>query len=199
MAITNGYCSLTELKAYATISTTDATDDGALEDLIEAASRVIDDVTRRTFYARTETKYYNVPSGQANNKILYLDDDLLTVTTLTNGSYGTLTTAQYWLLPRNAAAKWAVELRPSSGITWTSDTAGDSQGAITIAGTWGYSSTTPDDIKQACLMIARSYMFKRDGQSVEGIAQVTGAGMVISPADIPREAAIILNSYRRLL
>jgi len=49
------------------------------------------------------------------------------------------------------------------------------------------------------LMIARSYMFKRDGQSVEGIAQVTGAGMVISPAEIPREAAIILNSYRRLL
>ena len=198
MPITNGYCTLAEFKAYADITTTDATDDAFLEDAIEAASRLIDAQTRRHFYAATETRYFDVPAGQIDDSVLYLDEDLLAVTTLTNGSSGAITSASYWLLPPNASPKWGVKLRPSSGLSWDSDTAGDSEQAISIAGTWGYSSTTPDDIKQACLMIANAYRQKRSGQSVEGTTRVTGAGVVIEAGDIPKDAARLIQGYKKV-
>jgi hypothetical protein len=198
MPITNGYCTLAEFKAYADITTTDATDDAFLEDAIEAASRLIDAQTRRHFYAATETRYFDVPAGQVDDSILYLDEDLLAITTLTNGSSGTTAAASYRLLPPNASPKWGVKLRPSSGLSWDSDTAGDSEQAISIAGTWGYSSTTPDDIKQACLLIANAYRQKRSGQSVEGITRVTGAGVVIEAGDIPKDAARLIQGYKKV-
>ena len=193
MTITNGYATLAEFKAYCDITTTDAADDAVLEDMIEAASRVIDNTTRRRFYASTETKYFDATS----DGLIYVDD-LLTVTTLTNGASGALTTADYWLLPANDTPKWAVQLRPSKGIAWDADAAGDAQNAVTIAGSWGYSSTAPDDIKQACLMIANAYRQKRTGQGVDGTAQITSAGVVIEAGDIPRDAARILSHYTKV-
>ena len=196
MTITNGYATLAELKAYADINSTDGTDDAVLEDMIEAASRLIDKQTKRTFYARTETRYFDVPVAQRNDAILYLDDDLLAVTTLTNGSSGVLASTDYHLLPLNDAPKWGVQLK--GGLSWESATDGDGVGSISIVGTWGWSSTAPDDIKQACLMIANSYRQKRSGQGVEGNARVTSAGVVIEAGDIPKDAARILLNYRRM-
>ena len=196
MTITNGYATLAELKAYADINSTDGADDAVLEDMIEAASRLIDNQVKRTFYARTETRYFDVPVAQADEAILYLDDDLLTVTTLTNGSSGALTATDYRTLPVNGTPKWGVQLK--GGLSWESATDGDPVGSISIVGTWGWSSTAPDDIKQACLMIANSYRQKRSGQGVEGNARVTSAGVVIQAGDIPKDAARILLNYRRV-
>ena len=77
MAIINGYATLAEFKALLGITSTNATDDSIIEDCIEAASRYIDGKTRRTFYARTETRYFSVPDG--GERQLDLDDDLLTI------------------------------------------------------------------------------------------------------------------------
>ena len=71
MAITNGYATLPEFKAWVDITSADAPDDGVIEDIIETASRHIDNTTGRTFYARTETRYYDVPDGRQ----IDLDDD----------------------------------------------------------------------------------------------------------------------------
>lgn len=199
MTITNGYATLAELKAYCDISTTDATDDAVLEDLIEAASRVIDGTTRRKFYATTETRYFDVPSGQEVYPGLLFVDDLLSITTLTNGAEGVLVAGDYWLMPPNSSPKWGIQLRPSGGHVWQADSAGDTQAAISIAGSWGYAATCPDDIKQACLLIANAYRQKRSGQGVDGTAQITSAGIVIEAGDIPRDAARILSHYARVL
>jgi hypothetical protein len=48
VAITNGYCSLNDIKAALRI--TDSTDDTLLELAVESASRMIDSVAERTFY-----------------------------------------------------------------------------------------------------------------------------------------------------
>jgi len=48
MAITNGYCTLSELKAY--IGITDSNDDNQLEDAVDSASRQIDSYCRRRFF-----------------------------------------------------------------------------------------------------------------------------------------------------
>ena len=50
------YASITDFKSYARITSTDTTDDGVIGDILESASKLIDTETRRTFYARVETR-----------------------------------------------------------------------------------------------------------------------------------------------
>ena len=57
MAITNGYATLTQVKAAARI--TDNVDDELLETAIESSSRMIDGYCERRFYTNgTETRYF---------------------------------------------------------------------------------------------------------------------------------------------
>lgn len=200
MAITNGYATLAEYKAY-TVSrgqtaTTDAADDAVIEYIIEGASRLIDTYTGRTFYGRSGTHYYNAP----NEKTLYIeDDDLISITTLTNGDGTVISSNDYKLLPLNKSPKYAIYLEPGSNLAWEADDDGDSVGTISINGVWGYSSTAPHDVRQACLIIALSEYMRRFGENVTATATVTGAGVVLTPQGMPRNAAELLNTYRKLL
>lgn len=195
MAITNGYTTLAIFKGFALPGTgTDATDDGVIEQIIESVSRYIDQATRRRFYATTATRLFDVPDGRD----LWLDDDLLAVTTLTNGDGVVLTASDYKLLPYNGAPYYVIRLVQSSGLAWENDADGDSEGVISVAGSWGFSSTTPADIAEACLLISRNIYRGRSGETA-GAATVTGAGVVITPRDVPPLAADILKKYTRLV
>lgn len=100
MAIINGYCTLDDFKKFITASghslNADDIDDLVIEDIIERASRKFDGLCGRHFYPRVDTRYYSVP----DDDILWLDDDLLAVTTLTNGDANTIASTNYHLLPR---------------------------------------------------------------------------------------------------
>lgn len=195
MTISNGYATLAEIKAYLTITSTNSTDDGAIEDMVEMASRLIDAETHRTFYARTETHYFDYTSSRS----LYMDDDLLTVTTLTNGDDAVITSADYNLFPLNKSPKNEIRIKQSSTYYWDSDGDSNTEGVISVAGTWGYSATVPDNIKHACISIVISAYHRRYGEGVEGVATITAAGVVITPRDIPADAWAIIRSYRKRL
>lgn len=202
MTILNGYCTLAEYKAYQAARgqtmITDATDDTVIEDMIEAASRFIDRKTGRTFYSRSETRYFDVPEN--GRRELRLDDDLLTITTLTNGDGAVLTsTLDYNLVPKNTAPYYAIKLKQSSVHYWTQDGNGNIEDVISIIGTWGYSATAPDDIKESCLMIAASLYKRRYGENLSSISTITAAGIVITPQDVPGLAWAVINSYKRML
>ena len=83
MAITNGYCSLSDLKTY--LGITGSTDDARLELAIEAASRAIDAETSRRFYALSLTIF---PIADRSDSVM-LPDDLLTITELATDDTGT--------------------------------------------------------------------------------------------------------------
>ena len=195
MTITNGYCSLSEVKAYINTSSTNTGDDAVIEDMIEMASRLIDAETHRTFYARTETRYFDYTSERG----LMLDDDLLTITTLTNGDDTVITSADYKLFPLNLPQKNEIRLLQSSSKYWATDGYSNTEGVISVAGTWGYSATAPDNIKHACISIVISAYHRRYGEGVEGAATITAAGVVITPKDIPADAWGIIKSYRKRL
>lgn len=59
------YASITDFKNYARIESTDTTDDAVIGDILEGASRLIDTETRRTFFARIETRKYDVPDRKS--------------------------------------------------------------------------------------------------------------------------------------
>lgn len=196
ITLSNGYATIKELKHYiAPNAAADKHDDEVMAHLIEAASRYIDIETGRTFYARTETHYFDVPFGRS----LYLDDDLLTVTTLTNGDGTVITSTYYKLIPYNKPPYVEIRLKESSTYIWESEADADTEGVISVAGTWGWVATTPKDIKEATLQLARNWYKRRFGENIETVSTITSAGVVIEPRDVPYQVKRILDHYRRII
>jgi len=182
------YCTVTQVKTLGGISK--STDDDLLADLVTRASAMIDAYTRRRFAARTETRYYT-PTVDVSGQTLYLDDDLLSITTLTN--YDSEVPAEgFSLLPLNLTPKNRVKLK--SDYSW-SYAAEDAEGSISILGTWGYSATAPDDIEQAACRLAlwlykqREAPFNRTGNTLTGEYEV--------PTGMPADIKAILAGYRK--
>ena len=166
-----------------------------IEQCIEAASRYIDNETGRTFYARTETRYYDV----SGSRVLKLDDDLLTITTLTNGDDNTIASTEYNLWPKNNPPYSEIRLKASSSTLWLMDGDGNAEAVIDVAGTWGFVATAPHDIRQVCLMITQNMDARRTGENVSSTVKVTAFGVVVTPTDIPGVAAQVFRKYKRML
>lgn len=192
MAIVNGYCTLAELKARLAI--TDSVDDGVLEAVIEAASRAIDNWTDRVFYATTATRYFTAEDGD-----LLFVDDLLAVTTLktiSQNSAGTRTYGDTWaaadydLEPFNSTPKTRIRINPGGAYAFATEAKG-----VEIAGSWGYASTAPDAINEACLLQA-ARLFKRKDAPF-GVAGTPETGAMTLPRLDP-DVRMLLEPYRRL-
>ena len=111
------------------------TSDDALQlALIRSVSSDIVKAAGRQFVPRVETRRYN-PQRSAQNGLLVLDDDLLSVTTLTNGDATTIASTKYKFETPNTTPYWGIKLLSSSGLTWTYDE--DPEEAISLVGIWG--------------------------------------------------------------
>lgn len=166
MSITNGYCTLAELRGWTGISETSHTaDDTRLEMAVEAASRYIDKLTGRRFYVTTtdETRYY---TASDEDRLSGRDglDDIVSITTLKTDddedrTYSTTWAAtDYDLLPYNASldggAYTRIETTPDGDYDFPTCAKG-----VQIVGKFGR-STAPTVVKQATLILA-SYLFKQ--------------------------------------
>ena len=183
MAITNGYTDLETYKQrfYDADHQQDTEDDAAIESAITAVSRAIEDITWRRFYATTETRYYTAQHSD------YLKvDDLLDI----SGVTGTLktdhdgdrtyeytwATTDYDLMPYNAS----LDGTPYTWIETTPD--GDywfpvrARKGVEIKGSFGYSSTTPPAIQEACLLATHRLMKRAD--TPLGVSANTNLGQV---------------------
>ena len=172
---------------------TDLTDDRTIEQTVEAASRVIDGLCNgRTFYARTETRLFDVPFGRE----LKVDDDLLTITTLTNGDSTVLTTTDYYLWPRNVSPKRKIVLKESSNYVWTFDSSGNTEGAISVVGTWGYASSAPADIAEACRILCYRYFKRKDAPF--GVMGAASMGQLRMIAENDPDVLAVVKHYRKM-
>lgn len=197
MAITNGYASLSEVKAALRI--TDAVDDSLLEMAVESASRLIDGHAGRIFYsAGTATRYF-----VAQDDFVVEVDDLangtVTITTAqeADGTYDTVwKTTDYQLEPLNGVL---------DGMAWPYTTiraVGDYMWPITggealvkIQGTFGWSAV-PIAIKQACVIQA-SRIFKRLDSPL-GVAGFGDLGAIRVTRDLDPDVAQLVAPYKRM-
>jgi hypothetical protein len=202
----NEYATLAQFKALPSITSSDSTDDALISVILTRASREIDSYCggRRFFKTATETRRYNTPSSAQ----LDLDDDLLALTTLTNGDASVIAASNYFLDPVNDLPYHMITLKRSSGLVFMLDSGGNYEQAITVLGDWGYVDRSASDARSlrvisdtetACLIIAEAMYKKRYGQSVESVATVTGAGVVLSPRGIPTDAKLLIDNYVRLV
>ena len=200
MAITNGYCTLAQVKSRLDID--DFADDSEMESVIEAVSRWIDGPMGcgRRIYAATETRYYT-----PDFKDWLIVDDLISVTTLKtdttgNGTFDTTwTTSDYILQPMNAAylSMPYDQITVATNGDYTFDP--DIKRSVEIAGNWGYASTTPPQITEACILASMRVWKRRD--MLFGTVGNADLGTVEAIAPIMKdgELRLLLDSVPRRL
>lgn len=201
MAITNGYCSLAEIRAQLGITDAgDTTEDAALEILVESVSRAIDDWTSRQFYAATQTRYYT-----AMRRDVLLVDDLLSVTSLKtddddDGTYETTWAAtDYYLGPYNAQ----LESVPQPYTRIEAASSGDywfpvrQQRGVQIVGSWGFAATTPKVVKNACLFQAA--LEHRSTDAPLGVSGNDDIGQTVRLTALHPVTRRLLEPYRRIV
>jgi hypothetical protein len=203
MAITNGYATLTQIKAYMSIS--DNTDNDLLEDLVESASRSIDRIANRRFYldATASARLY-----RAYSDIFVYVDDIGTTSSLVvqtdsngNGTYAkTLTLNQDYILDPLTASSLN---RPFTQLTMVSNTEtwpifpGLTQNGlrpgVQVTARWGWPSV-PDDINMACLILTADLYKRKDAPG--GILGLGDLGVVrMSP--IGRDVTAMVRAYKK--
>jgi hypothetical protein len=199
MTVTNGYCTLQELKDRQAITGTDATRDAYLEDMIEASSRWIDGHTGRRFYAASETRYF---SGQYFD--LLFVDDLLSVTTLKTDEDGdrtyeiTWATTDYDLEPYNATVAnppgpyTMIRISPSGNYIFPYVRKG-----VQIVGSFGYSSSAPHDIREACLLLSARFWKRKD--TILGVSANTQLGQLTIKVPEDKDILALLEPFKRLV
>jgi hypothetical protein len=151
----NAYITLAEMKATDELGITDTTSDTAIEAVINAVSRAVDDYCNRYFYKNTadETRYF-----RPTQRDQCLVGDLISVTSLKTDSTldrtyaDTWATTDYDLYPYNAALDgqpyFRIDRNPDGDWWFTK-----SPKYVKITGVWGWPSV-PHPVKQACLIWA---------------------------------------------
>ena len=171
-----------------------ASDDVLIDGMINAAQAAIDMYCRRTFEADTDsTRYFDYSDEYVDGLTLWLDADLCSITTVTNGDSVVVATGERTTIPRNSTPYYGIRLLSDSGVTWTYDA--EWMDAISIVGRWAYSTDAPNDIVHACKRLASFYYKQRDQQMFDVTA--IEAGVVIAPVGIPADIRRILNPHVR--
>lgn len=188
------YASLAQVKSYLGIATDETTDDVLLDALLKRATKAIETYCGRKFEATTATRYYEMDAVEGT--YLYLDDDLISVTTLTNGDSDStaITSTYYWLWPRSDGPPYhAIRLLDSQTThSWECD----SGYMISVLGSWGWSATPPEDVAHACIRYS-AYMYHQKDSGAYDVTVFPAEGVITVPQGIPADVKILLSPYRR--
>jgi hypothetical protein len=204
MPITNGYATLAEIKAYLSIS--DSTDNDLLESLVESASRSIDRIANRRFYADSSA---SARTYRAYSDVFVYVDDISSTTGLVvaidengNGSYSkTLALNTDYILDPLTAASLG---RPFTQLTMVSNTEmwpifpGITQNGlrpgVQVTAKWGWPSV-PDDISVACLTLTADLYKRKDAPG--GVLGLGDLGAIrMSP--VGRDVASVVRAYKKI-
>lgn len=194
MTITNGYCTLNELKEILRIL--DTVDDEMLEARINEASRVIDQHCNRRFYADSTASARLFTSIDGNTIFV---DDISSTTGLVvksdsagDGTYATtVATTDFQAEPLNAIVKGnpitSIAARLAGAFSMAAVPAG-----CQVTAKWGWPAV-PDPVHSACLILA-GRLVKR-GDSLLGVAGFGELGAITVRAIDP-DVERMLRPYR---
>lgn len=165
--------------------------DGLLQDSLDEAESAINDYTRRQFAGTAGTIYVNRFSQHlVKNQALYLQNDLHTLVSLTNGDGQQIPVGSVWLEPRNAGPPYRL-LRLHSAYVYVWNTDSD----VIVAGTWGFGTEPPAAISRACVELG-AYYFRIKDVGPTDTAGVNAAGEVVFPKNMPDYVRSKLEPYK---
>lgn len=197
MALTNAYCTLSDLKTSLGID--DIQDDTSLEAAIMAASRMVDDYTGRFFYkdgttGAPVTRYYTAQDWWTTNV-----DDIIHISEIaTDDNFDQLyttvwATSDYMVEPVN---------NPRRGWPWTRLLAIGAYifpfnlpQSVRVKGVWGWSSV-PYEVQMATKIQAARLFVRR--QSPFGIAGSPDIGTVRLGSRLDPDVEVLLRPFRKV-
>lgn len=189
------YTTAALLKTY--LGATTSTDDTLLTALITRSQAIIDRYCNRTFEVSTNTSRLFDAERDVDGPMLWLDEDLVSINSVTNGDSDVLVAStEYTTEPRNRTPYYAIKLVAQSGLYWTWTTTPEN--AITISGKWAYSTAAPDDIVHTTLRLA-AYLYRQRDNATDLDRAVIAGNATILPAQLPNDIKMLLDPYRRLV
>lgn len=197
MPITNGYCTLSEVKSALRLS--DSIDDTLIENAIESASRRIDGYCGRWFYKTTAQA---VPLF-ANNAYRLMTTDIAGTTGLVvkldddgDGTYETTLTlnSDYIVEPTD----YLVQKRPIRTITMVGGYTFPmfyipSLPGVQITAQWGWNAV-PDDVREACVLLAMRQFARYNA----ALGVLAFADMAITVRAVDPDVRDLLQPYKLL-
>lgn len=197
MALTNAYCTLSDLKTSLNID--DIQDDTALEAAIMAASRMLDDYTGRFFYkdgttATPVTRYYTAQDWWTTNT-----DDFISLNEIaTDDNFDQLyttvwSTSDYMVEPINNPRRgWPYTRLLAIGAYIFPYNLPQS---VRVKAVWGWSAV-PQEIQMACKIQASRLFIRR--QSPFGIAGSAELGTVRLSSRLDPDVEMLARPFRKL-
>jgi hypothetical protein len=195
VAITNGYCSLSQIKAAVRI--TDAVDDALLEMAVESASRMIDAECDRNFYSSGTATRDFIP-----NDVYTVDtDDLTSIVSVKLDDSGeltfpiTLAVTDYQTEPVNQ--KVSGNAFPITRLRMIGDyllPIWGKQATVRIQGVYGF-TPQPIQVTQACIIQA-SRIFKRLDSPL-GVAGFGDMG-AIRVGKVDPDVAMLIRPFKKI-
>jgi hypothetical protein len=184
------YADLQDVKSSLGIAADSGDADEILDRLLTAAEAAIDRYTGRSFGVDTDsTRYFDACAIEG--QVLYLDEELASLTSVTNGDGESLTVGDIKTRPRNIGPYFALVLPWS--LTWRLD---DIDAEISVTGKWGYSTAAPEDIRQATIRLAGYWYRLRDAQVFDTVTTAEGGALVV-PKGMPADVQVVLQLYRK--
>jgi hypothetical protein len=196
VAITNGYCTLNDVKS--TLNIDDSIDNAAIEIAISAASRMIDDYCGRFFYkdgsvGTPATRYYT-PQNEWSLSV----DDFVSISEIatddnfdqTYGTVWTATDAMYEPV-NNPSRGWPLSRILAVGAYIFPFTLPQS---VRVKGIFGWSAV-PVEVNAAAQIQASRLFLRR--QSPFGIAGSTDIGTVRLAAKLDADVEALLRPMRK--
>ena len=199
------YATIADFKSYITemtggVQTSFTTaENTVLQQFLDQADAEIDAYTGRSFGQGANNHTHTYTSADVDGKVLYLDADLVSVVTLTNGDGTSIASTEYSLLPRNVSVSgqnaydgsyWGIELKSTSSWKFNTD------GVITLVGRWGYMQGVPTDVVRCAMRIAYWYWAKRNET---GSSTVLGEQTSPQTDAYPADVILVLDRYKRRL
>lgn len=186
------YASLLDLRDYLSSDGLLGTiNDGLLQDSLDGAESVINDYTRRNFAGTAGTIYINrYSANKVRNQAMYLEEDLHTLVSITNGDGANIPVGSAWLEPRNSGPPYRIVRLKSSNV-WVWNTDSD----VMIAGTLGFSTIAPAAIVRSTVRLA-AWMYRAKDLGIGDSTGMNDAGEVQYPQGMPQDVKQALAPYR---
>lgn len=196
MALTNAYCTLSDLKTSLNIE--DGMDDIALEMSITAASRMIDDYTGRFFYkdgttGAPVTRYYTAQDWWTTNTDDFISINEIATDDNFNQTYSTVwATSDYMVEPvNNPRRSWPYTRLLAIGAFIFPYNLPQS---VRVKAVWGWSAV-PSEIEMATRLQAARLFVRR--QSPFGIAGTPELGTVRLGSRLDPDVEVLLRPFRK--
>lgn len=171
-------------------------DDTYIKVLLDAAISYVETQTDRVYEVpATGTARMFDALADVSERRLWLDTDLYTLQSVTNGDGTSVALSDIQTHPLNATPITALQLKSGSGVTWTYS--GSHEGAISVTGLWAFSETPPHQIKHAILVLAK-YMYRQSSNDNLDRPVQSLDGTTLLPAALPADVEKIIKRYKRL-